>query len=164
MHSEETRLLGDSPYAERRRECDLAARTVGQALGRCTLGDLSQLSDPVLRRRARHVVTECARVREVEGQLARGNMANLIAVGAAMTEGHRSLSEDYRVSTPGVDALVAELLNMPGGFGARLSGGGFGGCVNALCRPDSPARLPGAHAPRRAWRIRPAAGGARPAT
>jgi galactokinase len=104
------------------------------------------------------VVTECARVREVERLLARGNLANLAAVGQVMTEGHRSTAADYRVSTPAVDELVEHLLGLPGVLGARMSGGGFGGCVIALCRPDSPALDPDLHAPRRAWRVRPSAG------
>jgi galactokinase len=155
VHSESPRLLVDSPYATRRAECERAAQVLGRPLGLCTLGDLSELSDPVLRRRARHVVTECARVREAERVLARGN---LVALGAIMTEGHRSLAVDYRVSVPAVDELVDELLALPGVLGARMSGGGFGGCVIALCMGDSPALDPMTHSPRRAWRISPAGG------
>jgi galactokinase len=157
VHSESPRLLIDSPYAARRAECERAARALGRPLGRCTLADLSELSDPVLRRRARHVVTECARVREAERLLGRGNM---VALGQVMTEGHRSLATDYRVSVPAVDELVDHLLAQPGVLGARMSGGGFGGCVIALCRPDSPALDPAAFAPRRAWRVSPSAGAA----
>jgi galactokinase len=155
VHSEVPRLLVDSPYATRRAECERAAHMLGRPLGLCTLGDLSELTDPVLRRRARHVVTECARVREAEKVLARGN---IVALGAIMTEGHRSLAHDYRVSVPAVDELVDELLAQPGVLGARMSGGGFGGCVIALCMGDSPALDPAAHSPRRAWRISPAGG------
>jgi galactokinase len=158
VHSGTSRQLSDSGYAARRAECDLAALQLGRPLGLLELGDLSQLTDPVLRRRARPVVTECARVREVERLLARGNLANLAAVGQVMTEGHRSTAADYRVSTPAVDELVEHLLGLPGVLGARMSGGGFGGCVIALCRPDSPALDPDLHAPRRAWRVRPSAG------
>jgi galactokinase len=161
VHSEAGRLLGDSPYAERRNECDRAAGHLGRALGQCTLGDLSELGDPVLRRRARHVVTECARVRQMARLLERGDRANLAAMGQVMTEGHRSLAEDFRVSVPAVDQLVEHLLAQPGVLGARMSGGGFGGCVIALCQPDSPALDPTTHAPRRAWRISPSAGAAR---
>jgi galactokinase len=161
VHSESPRLLVDSPYATRRTECEQAARTLGRPLGLCTLGDLSELADPVLRRRARHVVTECNRVHEAERLLARGN---LVALGELMTEGHRSLAMDYRVSVPAVDELVERLLAQPGVLGARMSGGGFGGCVIALCRPDSPALDPAGHAPRRAWRISPSAGAALLAT
>jgi galactokinase len=157
VHSEAPRRLAASPYATRRAECETAARQLGRPLGLCQPGDLGQLHDPVLRRRARHVVTECARVREVERLLVRGNLA---AIGAVMTDGHRSLAEDFRVSVPAVDELVAELLGQPGVLGARMTGGGFGGCVIALCQPDSPALDPAAHAPRRAWRVSPAAGAA----
>jgi galactokinase len=161
VHSEAPRLLTESPYAQRRAECDTAANILGRPLGLCDLGDLSELADPVLRRRARHVVTECARVREVERLLGRRNLAG---VGAVMTEGHRSLAGDYKVSVPAVDELVDHLLAQPGVYGARMTGGGFGGCVIALCAPDSPALDPAAHAPRRAWRVSPSAGAALLAT
>ncbi len=157
VHSEAPRLLVDSPYATRRAECERAAQQLGRPLGLCELSDLSGLSDAVLRRRARHVVTECARVLEAERLLERGN---LTALGEVMTEGHRSLAADYLVSVPAVDELVQQLLAQPGVLGARMSGGGFGGCVVALCQPDSPALDPGAHAPRRAWRVSPSAGAA----
>jgi galactokinase len=111
------------------------------------------LGDPVLRRRARHVVTECARVKEAEKVLAQSNLG---ALGEIMSEGHRSLANDYRVSVPAVDDLVEDLVAQPGVLGARMTGGGFGGCVIALCTGDSPALDPTAHSPRRAWRISPA--------
>ena len=161
VHSEAPRLLVDSPYATRRAECERAARALGRPLGRCTLGDLSELADPVLRRRARHVVTECARVREAEALLARCDLAGL---GAVMTEGHHSLTADYRVSVSVVDELVEDLLARPGVHGARMTGGGFGGCVIALCEPGSPTLDPAAHAPRRAWRVSPSPGAALLAT
>lgn len=161
VHSEAPRLLTATPYATRRSECERAAHVLGRPLGLCALGDLSGLTDPVLRRRARHVVTECARVREAE-RLLRG--ADLVALGALMTEGHRSLATDYRVSVPAVDELVDDLVRQPGVLGARMAGGGFGGCVVALCRPDAPALDPAAHAPRRAWRVSPSGGAARLAT
>jgi galactokinase len=157
VHSEVPRLLNDTPYAARRAECERAAHVLGRPLGACELGDLSELADPVLRRRARHVITECARVREAVRLLARGD---LNALGAVMSEGHRSLAADYRVSVPEVDQLVEHLVGQPGVLGARMSGGGFGGCVVALCRPDSPALDLESHAPRRAWRVSPAAGAA----
>ncbi len=161
VHSEVPRILAASPYATRRAECEQAARILGRPLGRCTLGDLSELSDPVLRRRARHVVTECARVREAERLMGRGD---LVGLGEVMTEGHRSLAGDYRVTVPAVDELVAHLLAQEGVLGARMTGGGFGGCVIALCRPDSPALDPESHHPRQAWRVNPSRGAARLAT
>jgi galactokinase len=161
VHSEAPRLLTNTGYADRRAECERAAHIVGRPLGLCSLGDLSALESPVLRRRARHVITECARVREAERLLARGNLTGL---GAVMTEGHRSLADDYLVSVPAVDDLVEHLLAQPGVLGARMSGGGFGGCVIALCEPDSPALDPETHGPRRSWRVSPVAGAARLAT
>ena len=158
VHSESPRLLNATPYATRRAECERAAHILGRPLGTCALGDLSELADPVLRRRARHVITECGRVDEAERLLSRGNVSGL---GAVMTEGHRSLAADYKVSVPAVDDLVEELLAQPGVLGARMTGGGFGGCVLALCVPDSPALDPAAHAPRRAWRVSPSAGATR---
>jgi galactokinase len=157
VHSEAPRLLSDTPYATRRAECERATQILGRPLGLCELGDLSALTDPVLRRRARHVITECARVLEAERLLARGNLAGL---GAVMTEGHRSLAADYLVSAPAVDELVEHLLGQPGVLGARLTGGGFGGCVLALCTPDSPALDPEAHGGRRSWRVSPVGGAA----
>jgi galactokinase len=158
VHSEAPRLLTGTGYADRRAECERAAHILGRPLGLCTLGDLSALHDPVLRRRARHVITECTRVREAERLLDRGNLA---ALGEVMTEGHRSLAGDYRVSVPAVDEVVEHLVGLPGVLGARMSGGGFGGCVIALCEPDSPALAAEAHAPRRSWRVSPVGGAAR---
>jgi galactokinase len=155
VHSGVSRDLGTSLYADRRAECESAANLIGKPLGLCQLGDLSALPGSVLRRRARHVITECARVREVEPLLARNNLA---AVGTLMTEGHRSLAEDFRVSIPALDERVDRLVRTPGVYGARMSGGGFGGCVIALCEPDSPALEVESYAPQRAWRVTPAAG------
>ncbi len=155
VHCGTSRELAATSYAARRAECDRAANQIGRPLGLCELGDLSALRDPVLRRRARHVITECARVREVERLLARGN---LTGVGAVMTEGHRSLAEDFRVSIADLDELVDRLVATPGVYGARMSGGGFGGCAIALCAPDSPALDPDGHAPLPAWRVHPSPG------
>jgi galactokinase len=155
VHCGTGRELGASGYAERRAECERASNLIGRPLGLCQLGDLSVLPEPVLRRRARHVITECARVREVERLLGR---SNLTAIGAVMTDGHRSLAEDFKVSIPALDELVDRLVEMPGVYGARMTGGGFGGCVIALCAPDSPALDPDVHAPLSAWRVSPAGG------
>ena len=155
VHCGTSRELGTSLYADRRAECETAANLIGKPLGLCELGDLSALGGSVLRRRGRHVITECARVREVRRLLDRGNLR---AVGALMTEGHRSLSEDFRVSIPALDELVDRLTRTPGVYGARMTGGGFGGCAIALCEPDSPALDVDSYRPRRAWRVEPSAG------
>jgi galactokinase len=155
VHCGTGRALGSSAYAVRRAECERAENLIGRPLGHCALGDLSALTDPVLRRRARHVITECGRVREMERLLGR---SNLTAVGAVMTDGHRSLAEDFKVSIPALDQLVDHLVGLPGVYGARMTGGGFGGCAIALCAPDSPALSLESHAPLPAWRVNPAQG------
>jgi galactokinase len=161
VHCGTARQLSASPYATRRAECELAANHIGRPLGRCDMSDLSAVPEPVLRRRARHVITECGRVREVERLL---GWRNLAGVGAVMTDGHRSQAEDFKVSIPVVDELVEHLIGLPGVHGARMTGGGFGGCVIALCEPDSPALDAEAYAPRLAWRISPSPGAALLAT
>jgi galactokinase len=155
VHCGVSRDLATSLYADRRAECETAANHIGKPLGLCTVGDLSALPGSVLRRRARHVITECARVREIERLLGRGNLSG---VGTLMTEGHRSLAEDFRVSIPALDELVDRLASTPGVYGARMTGGGFGGCAIALCEPDSPALNVENYAPLQAWPVRPSAG------
>ena len=122
------RDLRTAPYAARVAECEEAARTIGP-LGRADPADLARISDPVLARRARHVITECRRVDGVVDALGAGDLA---AAGALLDEGHASLSADFAVSTPELDALVADLRARPGVLGARLTGAGFGGCIVLL--------------------------------
>lgn len=123
--------LADGGYARRRAECAAAAA----ALGVETLRDigstekLSGLADPVLRRRARHVVTENGRVRAV-ADLLRGG-ADPRAIGPLLTAGHASLRDDFAVSVPVLDAAVDAAVSA-GAYGARMVGGGFGGSVIAL--------------------------------
>ena len=140
------RALRDSEYTTRVAECEAAAAVIGP-LGLAGAADLSGLRDPVLRRRARHVVTECERVRRCAAAFTAGNLGE---AGALMTESHRSLAEDFAVSTPGVNALVAHLESLDGVLGARMTGAGFGGCVVALGRPGAVdlGALPG-----RGWRV-----------
>ena len=133
VDSGEQRALSGSHYAERRRECEAAAEVVGP-LRRAQLDDVARMEEPTLRRRARHVVTENARVRAFADALAGEDMA---AAGALMVESHRSLGDDFEVSTPALDRLVHRLLGLPGVLGARLTGAGFGGCVVALTEPAS---------------------------
>jgi galactokinase len=139
VHCGTSRELGTSGYADRRAECERAANLIGRPLGLCELGDLSALPDPVLRRRARHVITECARVREVERLLAR---SNLTAVGAVMTEGHRSLAEDFRVSIPALDELVDRLVGMPGVYGARMTGAASAAAPSPCAHRTRPPSIP----------------------
>ena len=146
LDSGQRRTLRTSGYAARVAECRAAAEVVG-VLGQCREEDLAALRDPVLRSRARHVVTECARVRATVDALARDD---LVGAGARLSESHRSLAEDFAVSTPVLDALVAEVASRPGVLGARMTGAGFGGCVVALTRPGS---LDPGTWPTPAWRL-----------
>ena len=95
-----------------------------------TLADVRRLTDPVLQRRAHHVVTEIARVLDVAEVLKAGNAAEM---GAFLTASHESLRDDYEVSCEELDVLVDSALQR-GALGARLTGGGFGGCAILLCR------------------------------
>lgn len=127
--------LASSGYNDRRAESEAAADVLGVALRDASLADLARLAhEPVLQRRARHVVTENARVRTFAGALAAGDLA---AAGRAMTESHRSLRDDYEVSIPELDALVVSALDVPGVYGARMTGGGFGGSIVVLAERDA---------------------------
>jgi galactokinase len=153
VHSGQERVLVGSAYAERRSQCERAAELIGP-LPRASFEDIAAITDPVLRRRARHVASECDRVRHAAEALQTGDV---VTVGRLMAESHRSLRDDFEVSTPALDQTVSWLMTTPGVFGARLTGAGFGGCVVALCEPGAlpePAALTG-----RGWRVR-ASGGA----
>jgi galactokinase len=96
---------------------------------------VERLSDPVLRRRARHVVTENARVLETVGLLRAGEAAR---IGPLLTASHASLRDDFEVSWPQADATV-EAAVANGALGARMTGGGFGGSVIALAEAERSA-------------------------
>lgn len=153
IHSGQARrLAAGSQYADRRVACEAAERIVGP-LRSASPAAVAALDDPVLRARARHVVSENARVRLFASALAGGD---LVGCGDLMVQSHRSLAGDFEVSTPALDALVSELVARPGVFGARLTGAGFGGCVVALARPGAIdlASFGG----RPGWRVRPGRG------
>lgn len=140
IHSGVTRRLAGSAYRERRAECEAAEAQIGP-LRQATLESVDALSDPVLRRRAKHVVTENRRVLEFAAALASGRLADL---GPLLAASHASLRDDFEVSTPELDDLVARMVATPGVIGARLTGAGFGGCIVALA--DSGTSLAG-------WRV-----------
>ena len=150
VDSGEARALAGSAYAERAAQCEAAAAVIGP-LREAGPGAEAAIGDPVLRARARHVLTENDRVRRTAEAL---RLADLALVGAAMQESHASLRDDFAVSTPALDALVARLDATPGVWGARLTGAGFGGCVVALCSPGALAGW----GPERSWVVRPSAG------
>lgn len=117
-------------YAERVEQCAAAARElgVGQLRDVADVADLRALADPLLHARARHVVTENHRVLEAVRLLEAGRVHEL---GPLLTASHRSLRDDYSVSTPLLDAVVDQAL-AGGALGARLTGAGFGGSAIAL--------------------------------
>jgi len=123
-------------YRERRRECEEATEALGvtslRSLGLEDLPRIEQLPAP-LDRRTRHVVTENARVLEAVEALRIGALERL---GTLLAESHRSLRDDYQVSVPDLDRLVALAAEAPGVFGARLTGGGFGGAIVVAARPE----------------------------
>jgi galactokinase len=124
--------LVDGAYADRRAACETAARALGvPALRDATLEQVETaagvLGDPGLRR-ARHVVTENARVLEAVELLRAGDLAPL---GALLTASHASLRDDFEVSSPELDAAV-EAATGAGAVGARMTGAGFGGSALAL--------------------------------
>jgi galactokinase len=127
VHSGVSRSLAGTAYAERRAECE----RVAAELGLPSLRDAS-LDQVAEQPRARHVVSENARVLEAVEALRGGDGERL---GELMRAGHASLRDDYEVSTPELDALV-DALETAGALGARLTGAGFGGCVVALAARD----------------------------
>jgi galactokinase len=122
------RTLAASAYNRRRDECREAARLLGVAALRDVddAARVEALPEP-LRARARHVVTENARV------VAAAAGVGAVRFGALMNASHLSLRDDFAVSIPPLDALVGLLASHPDVFGARLTGAGFGGACVALC-------------------------------
>jgi galactokinase len=135
----ERHSTSDATYRERVAQCRAAA----QLLGVSTLRDVHDpatvelIEDPILRARARHVVSENARVLEVV-ELLRGG--RLPEVGPQLVASHDSLRDDYGVSSPALDRVVDSALDL-GALGARLTGAGLGGCVIALVERPAVSRI-----------------------
>jgi galactokinase len=132
VHSGMPRALVDSAYAERRAACEAAAERLGLRALR-DAGPVEAAADPY----ARHVVSENGRVLETAAAFRAGELDRL---GPLFAASHASLRDDFRVSTPELDALVDALVTA-GALGARLTGAGFGGCVVALVRQGDAARV-----------------------
>ncbi len=129
-------------YAARRRDCETGLAALSEEAAHVrTLRDVEdariaghpRLSSTV-RRRLRHVVRENQRVLEAASALERGDMN---ALGRLMLASHASLREDFEVSCAELDRLVELALSVPGVYGARMTGGGFGGCVISLVREEA---------------------------
>ena len=145
------RQLATSFYGVRRAQCEEAETLIGP-LRDATIVDAESIGIDDLRRRARHVVSENARVQAFAAAMAAGDVGE---AGRLMVASHESLRDDFAVSIRELDDLVAHLRSRPGVHGARLTGAGFGGCVVALTDPGADLGLPAATA---SWRVAPSAG------
>jgi len=135
-----TRKLTDSKYNERVAECEEAVAVLRARTGkpsarflceftRPALESASQGMSPLVFRRARHVITENERTREAASALEAGNWS---AFGALMNESDHSLRVDYEVTSHELDAMTAIARKLPGCYGSRMTGAGFGGCTVSL--------------------------------
>ena len=136
-----SRSLASSAYNERRQECETGVALLREALPAITaLRDVTSaeleehrgLLPAAVYQRCRHVVSENERVGQMVAALRAGD---LFKAGELMNASHESLRNDYAVSSPALDAMVAAMRSVPGCYGARLTGAGFGGCAVALVAP-----------------------------
>ena len=137
IDSKTPHALVDGEYAARRRSCEEAAAALGVPALRdvSDVDQLARIPDPVTRRRARHIVTENERVLETVELLQAGQPRD---IGALLTSSHTSMRDDFEITAPQVD-LAQETALAAGAIGARMTGGGFGGCVVALVESTGPA-------------------------
>ncbi|HEX2921502.1 MAG TPA: galactokinase [Bacteroidales bacterium] len=141
-NSNKRRGLTDSKYNERRSECETAVsllqsyRTI-QNLSEIKTEELGILDkyikDPVIRRRAKHVITENGRVLSAVNVL---KMSNIYEFGILMNESHDSLKNDYEVTGNELDTLVYEGRKLKGVIGTRMTGAGFGGCTVSIVKKE----------------------------
>jgi galactokinase len=139
------RALGDGRYAERRRACEAGAAALGvRSLRDVTDGrELARLDELALRRVCGHVVAEERRVLRAAELLRAGGPEQVAAIGELLTVSHYSLRDQFGVSWPQADEAVAAAVEA-GAVGARMTGGGFGGCVVALVAADRVEEVRGA--------------------
>ena len=139
--------LSTSAYKERTQQCAAAVEMIRQrhrqvaSLRDVTPGMLEPLAAElphVIYRRARHVVTEDARVEEFVSAAGQGDLKRM---GDLFLASHRSLQHDYEVSSPELDLLVETAMGIQGVYGARMTGGGFGGCIVAMMQPGTVPRF-----------------------
>ena len=144
-HSGVKHALVDSEYNRRRQECETGVRILARHFPEVKAlrdADIEQLEayrdelDPLVYRRCRHVISEDVRVLESIQAL---NDGDLVRFGQLMNASHDSLRDDYQVSCTEIDLLVDLARQLPGVLGARITGGGFGGCtVNLVAEADVP--------------------------
>jgi galactokinase len=132
------RGLTDSKYNERRTECETAVGIISEHhrirnLSELTVNELRMLDeyieDPVVRKRAKHVITENGRTLEAISALDKND---IVTFGRLMNESHDSLCNDYEVTGAELDTLVYEGRKLPGVIGTRMTGAGFGGCTVSI--------------------------------
>ncbi|EXJ23333.1 Galactokinase [Alkalibacterium sp. AK22] len=142
MNSMTRRELVDSEYNTRRKQCEAALSDLQKVVNVSSLGELTEeqfdahqqvISDEVNRKRARHAVYESARTLRATEALKAGD---LNAFGQYMNASHLSLHEDYEVTVKETDLLVRLAWEQAGTVGARMTGGGFGGCCIAIVEKD----------------------------
>lgn len=138
MDTATRRGLVDSAYNERRQQCEAAAQQFGvPALRDVSITEFlahEETLDPLIRRRARHVISEDVRTLNTVTAMQHGDSA---LAGSLMNESHQSLRDDYEVSSRELDQMVQIAQAQPGCFGARMTGAGFGGCAIALIAAET---------------------------
>jgi galactokinase len=131
------RGLVDSAYNERRSQCEQAARFFGvkalRDVDTRTLSARESELEPLVRRRARHVITENDRTLRAAEAMRAGDLTRL---GQLMDASHDSLRDDFEVTNDALNTIVSLARAQPGCFGARMTGAGFGGCAVALVAPE----------------------------
>ncbi|HMJ62504.1 MAG TPA: galactokinase [Bryobacteraceae bacterium] len=130
--------LGTSAYRERVAECQTAVAAIGvESLRDVTLERFEAIQDtipPVARRRARHIISDTQRVVDFS---AAARKSDLREMGRLFVASHRSMQHDYEISCEEIDFLVDTAIEIPGVYGARMTGGGFGGCTVNLVEPEA---------------------------
>jgi galactokinase len=135
--------LGTSAYRERVAECAEAVAAIGQSRPEVTslrdvspalFTELEEMIPPVPRKRARHVISDSQRVLDLGEAARRGNLQEM---GRLFIASHRSMQHDYEITCEEIDFLVDTAIQMPGVYGARMTGGGFGGCTVNLVAPEA---------------------------
>ena len=119
------RTLAGGEYSDRVTDCRHIEEMIGP-LRLANLGDAEQISDQRLFRRAQHVISENQRVRDFASALSRKDFG---IAGQLMLESHQSLANDFETSNATMDQAVKTMMSEPGILGARMTGGGFGGCI-----------------------------------
>ncbi len=134
---------GKSEYAKRREQCQAGVQYFRQfnpdikSLRDVSIEMIEQATgklDELILRRCRHVVSETARCQEAADQLVARNFEQF---GKLMCQSHVSLRDDYQVSCEELDFMAEQAMQVSGVYGARMTGGGFGGCIVAVCKPSA---------------------------